>query len=294
MPVGRPDFWYGQILLFEQVPTDGRTDAGPTSDWAHDHVGNPTAHGPGWTAAQDAAEIAVHTAIAAAHHAKTVSADIDHGSVGGLADDDHTQYLRTDGTRFASGYPRYTEASNWAMYHEGGVHKVSIGSSYVSNLAQAIYNVITAATILWVDLAGNLSLLGTVDGVDIAAHAAAPSAHHLRYVDRGDPAAADKVKANLTCDSTWRDWDLSGIVPAGASAVLIRVYMQRDDAAGSLLLRKKGNSNSFNVGGVTHGEAGTINWGEITVACNANRVIQYFGIGATWTALNLTVAGWWG
>lgn len=29
------------------------------------------------------------------HHAKTTSSEIDHGSVGGLADDDHTQYLNT-------------------------------------------------------------------------------------------------------------------------------------------------------------------------------------------------------
>ena len=39
------------------------------------------------------ADIAIHAAIAAAHHAKTVSSDIDHGSVGGLGDDDHPQYL---------------------------------------------------------------------------------------------------------------------------------------------------------------------------------------------------------
>ena len=29
--------------------------------------------------------------------------DIDHGSISGLGDDDHTQYLRTDGTRALSG-----------------------------------------------------------------------------------------------------------------------------------------------------------------------------------------------
>jgi len=38
-------------------------------------------------------DIAAHKADASAHHAKTVNADIDHGSIGGLADNDHPQYL---------------------------------------------------------------------------------------------------------------------------------------------------------------------------------------------------------
>jgi hypothetical protein len=33
--------------------------------------------------------------------------DIDHGSIGGLGDDDHTQYLRTDGTRALTGIQSY-------------------------------------------------------------------------------------------------------------------------------------------------------------------------------------------
>lgn len=37
--------------------------------------------------------ILTHKNIVAAHHAKTVSSDIDHGGVGGLTDDDHGQYL---------------------------------------------------------------------------------------------------------------------------------------------------------------------------------------------------------
>ena len=35
------------------------------------------------------------TGIPSAHHTKTGSGDIDHGSIGGLADDDHSQYLNT-------------------------------------------------------------------------------------------------------------------------------------------------------------------------------------------------------
>ena len=49
-------------------------------------------------AAADAdAAIAVHAALASVHHTKTVSADIDHGSIGGLADDDHPKYIKRAG-----------------------------------------------------------------------------------------------------------------------------------------------------------------------------------------------------
>lgn len=44
-----------------------------------------------------AADIVAHKGDASAHHAKTVSSDIDHGSIGGLGDDDHTQYLKKAG-----------------------------------------------------------------------------------------------------------------------------------------------------------------------------------------------------
>lgn len=38
MPVGVPDFWPGQLIHYENVPTDGRLDASPTSNWAYDHA----------------------------------------------------------------------------------------------------------------------------------------------------------------------------------------------------------------------------------------------------------------
>lgn len=41
MPVGVPDFWPGQLIHYENVPTDGRLDASPTSNWAFDHKSLP-------------------------------------------------------------------------------------------------------------------------------------------------------------------------------------------------------------------------------------------------------------
>ena len=57
MPVGRPDFWYSQSLVFEQSPTQGKTDAGPTSDWAYTHNANAAAHHAKYTDAEAQAAV---------------------------------------------------------------------------------------------------------------------------------------------------------------------------------------------------------------------------------------------
>jgi len=44
MPTGRPDYWYGTALYFENNPSDGETARGPTSNWAYDHTADPEAH----------------------------------------------------------------------------------------------------------------------------------------------------------------------------------------------------------------------------------------------------------
>jgi hypothetical protein len=44
MPTGRPDYWYGTALYFEDNPADGEVTRGPTSNWAYDHKATPSAH----------------------------------------------------------------------------------------------------------------------------------------------------------------------------------------------------------------------------------------------------------
>jgi len=71
--------------------TNGVTKA-PTHDAVYDvKVTADTATTP----AEVDSKINTHKGDASAHHAKTTSGEIDHGSVQGLADDDHTQYLNT-------------------------------------------------------------------------------------------------------------------------------------------------------------------------------------------------------
>ena len=113
------------------------------------------------------------------------------------------------------------------------------------------------------------------------------------YVDRGDPAAYDYTQATLTTDGTWRDLDLSGIVPAGAKAVSINLLLA-DDVAGSFFaLRKNGNTNAFLQTPFYIQVVGRLSGHTVTVACDTNRVIEYFASNLTWSTITIVVNGWW-
>jgi hypothetical protein len=115
-----------------------------------------------------------------------------------------------------------------------------------------------------------------------------------QYVDRGDPASADLVLGSMTTDGTWRDWDVSSVVPAGAVAVNLAVVAHDADGAGSTVsIRKNGNSNSWAALNVDT-PANNINGrGNGTVACDSNRVLEYMADNVTWTNIWITILGWW-
>jgi len=129
---------------------------------------------------------------------------------------------------------------------------------------------------------------GTFDNVKLRLNDIYP-----QYHDRGDPAAYDRTVGNFTTDGTWRTWDLSGIVPAGATAVLLRIRLS-DDAVGTYIrFRKNGNSNATNRGEVITQVAGVTLMQEVIVACDAGRVIEYYGRNVAFVLLSVLVAGWW-
>jgi len=113
------------------------------------------------------------------------------------------------------------------------------------------------------------------------------------YVDRGDPVGWDKGVGDFTTDGTWRDLDLSAIVPAGVRTIHIHCVMNDDVATSEILFREKGNANEVNYLG---GPCIVANiWRDIDgiVSCDANRVIQYKGSNVAFAAINLTIRGWW-
>ena len=113
------------------------------------------------------------------------------------------------------------------------------------------------------------------------------------YVDRGDPAAYDFTLTDFTTDETWRDLDLSGIVPSGAAAVHLRVEVADNTKESTIKFRKKGNTNDINTGEIETRDSKTPNDQNLVVANDTNRVIQYWASNTSWTAIDFVVCGWW-
>jgi hypothetical protein len=109
-------------------------------------------------------------------------ANIDHGSIGGLSDDDHTQYVLTNGNRTMTG------SLNMGGYNITSVGTVDgynletkfawlvTGPSSSTDNAIARFDSTTGKIIqnssVTIDDSGNITTSGTVDGVDVSAHAA--------------------------------------------------------------------------------------------------------------------------
>jgi hypothetical protein len=113
------------------------------------------------------------------------------------------------------------------------------------------------------------------------------------FTDRGDPGAYDKTVGDFTKDYAWHDWDLSGIVPAGAKAVVIDMVVLVSSGTGWVDLRRDGNANAYNISRLC---APAINYyaaGDMVVALSDDRKIEYRINTATWTELNAVVKGWW-
>lgn len=111
---------------------------------------------------------------------------------------------------------------------------------------------------------------------------------------RGDPSANDFTIVSFTADATWRDLDLSAILPVGTKAVVLRIGIQNDTAGQSVSFRKNGNSNASNSAIVYTPVANVPNAGQNTVFCDANRVIEYYATnGGTWASINVCVMGWY-
>lgn len=111
-------------------------------------------------------------------------------------------------------------------------------------------------------------------------------------VNRGDPAATDWDETDLTTDATWRDLDLSSVVPAGARFVHLLVEVT-DDAANSLIkFRRNGNLNAIACPMVVAQVANQFVAHDIIVACDSARVIEYYATNTTFSAIDITVLGW--
>lgn len=139
------------------------------------------------------------------------------------------------------------------------------------------------ATEAWVTLRITIAydaLLAIIDGLEC-------------FVDRGDPAALDFILGDFVQGFIWQDLDLSGIVPAGAKAVVIRLSVANNLVGSSVFLRRNGNANFINCAGVANTSGSITIRGDVTVALDENRIIEYLVVPSQWLVIDFAVAGWW-
>ena len=113
------------------------------------------------------------------------------------------------------------------------------------------------------------------------------------FVDRGDPAAFDYVKTDLTIDGAWHDMDLSALIAVGAKAVLLRGSVEGNAVDWKIFFRKKGNSNEINGCAMETIRANVPRCRTMICAVDAERVLQYKADNQAWTTLDITIRGWW-
>ena len=114
----------------------------------------------------------------------------------------------------------------------------------------------------------------------------------MTFVDRGDNNTWDFMLENLTINDEYHDLDLSAIVPAGAVAVVIRVFLL-GTAGQRIAFRKKGNVQEYNSSISRLQSAGIEFENEVLVFLDSNRIIEYVGHSAEgFTNINFSVRGW--
>lgn len=113
------------------------------------------------------------------------------------------------------------------------------------------------------------------------------------YVDRGDPIGWDYAVGDFVWDGNWHGFDLSAIVPAGASAVNIRCALRDNLTTTFFFLRTHGNLNAINAAGLRVQVANIYNDQCVAVALDADRKLDYRAGGGAADFLFAAVCGWW-
>lgn len=113
-----------------------------------------------------------------------------------------------------------------------------------------------------------------------------------RYVERLVN-APDKQVGNFITDGTWKvnGLDLSGIVPAGAKAVMLDM-MVLDDAVGSQFSVQRDAAHAYNRATVMTQVANILVAAAPVVAIEGDRLLDYYGGNVGFTSIDVTVAGW--
>ena len=112
------------------------------------------------------------------------------------------------------------------------------------------------------------------------------------FVDRGDPVTYDWTIGDLTANDAWHELVCSGIVPAGAKAILLLVLIRDDSAGQDIHFRKYGNTNSINRAYMRTQVANIYMSNTFVIPCSTSQSLEYM-ISTGMDAVYICIMGWW-
>lgn len=113
------------------------------------------------------------------------------------------------------------------------------------------------------------------------------------FVNRGDPAPLDFSWLNNAFFPLSVDLDLSGIIPANTSAVVLRLFVIKNAVSHFARFRTKGNASWTNGAIIRIQVANVENDLDIVVVPDANGIVEMGVSAGIWAEISICVAGWW-
>lgn len=105
------------------------------------------------------------------------------------------------------------------------------------------------------------------------------------------PVTFDFVVGDFTTDASWHDLDLSGIIPEGAKAVLIKMTTYQGSVGTKFLMKKKGTIDGNCIDTETQVNLRDERAQGI-IGVDENRKVQYWGSNNVWGYINIIIMGW--
>lgn len=111
-------------------------------------------------------------------------------------------------------------------------------------------------------------------------------------VDRGNLTAWDFVLSAATLDGASHDLDLSSIIPAGATFVLLILAVRPILVGNYFYIKNKGFANSVNALYI-YGQVANVYIGAMAIiSLPADRVLEYLAQASSFDAAIIAVSGW--
>jgi len=134
--------------------------------------------------------------------------------------------------------------------------------------------------------------IGGLSGYNLFIKEALKGIYHM-LVYRGSPTSPDWTESDLTTDNNWNSLDISSIVPANATGIILKVKINGPNAGDALAFRKYQQTGQHNIYPSKAQVAGLDFMSQGIVCVDNSQMIEYRASNVAWNSINITVCGWW-